>query len=84
MKKIFKIGGKLLKGLAIKALHVAPITGTIISVFERDTPKSPKGKLNFEAWDIYKLIIGLAVGYVLYRGLLGMDEINFVLSLMGF
>ena len=75
--------GKIVKGLVREGLQTLPVIGTVITNLKTDTPENPKGKLNLEAWDIYRLVIGLAVGFVLYKGLLNMEQIDFILAFIG-
>ena len=86
MKKPFKDTkvGKLLKGLVRESLQTLPVVGTIVTVFKKDTPESPKGKINLEGWEWYRLVLGIGIGYVLAKGILTEDQITFILSLIGF
>lgn len=88
MGKLFQSIGKGLKGVSKgfvrETLQSLPFVGTFITSAKIDTKENPKGKINLEGWDYYRLAIGLAVGYVLYKGLLSMEQIDFVLSLIGF
>ena len=71
------------KGLVREGLQTLPVVGTIVTNFKTDTPSNPKGKIKLEAWDYYRLAIGIGVAVVLYKGLLNMEQIQFVLGLMG-
>lgn len=76
--------GKMLKGLVRETLQTLPFVGTIITNVKTDTKENPKGKLKLESWDWYRLAIGLIVGFVLFKGILTADQIDFILSLIGF
>ncbi|PCJ57919.1 MAG: hypothetical protein COA65_08650 [Rhodospirillaceae bacterium] len=86
MKKPFKDTkfAKLLGGLVRESLQTVPVVGTIVTVFKKDTPKSPKGKINLQGWEWYRLVLGLGIGYALIKGLLTQEQITFILSFIGF
>ena len=75
--------GKLVNGLFREGLQTLPVVGTVVSVFKKDTNTSPKGKITgFELPEIYRILIGIGVGYVLVKGLLTINEIQFILELI--
>jgi len=89
MKKKFKDTkvGKILAGLVRESLQTLPVIGTIVTVFKKDTPESPKGKINLEGiegWEWYRLVLGIGIGYVLAKSILTQEQITFILSLIGF
>ena len=86
MKKPFKDTkfAKLLGGLVRESLQTLPVVGTIVTVFKKDTPESPKGKIKLEGWEWYRLVLGIGIGYVLAKGILTQEQITFILSLIGF
>lgn len=86
MKKKFKDTkvGKLLGGLIRESLQTLPVIGTLVTVFKKDTTKSPKGKINLEGWEWYRLVLGIGIGYVLAKSILTPEQITFILSIIGF
>ncbi len=81
MKKL-NLGG-LIKRLVREGLQTLPVVGTIVTNLKADTKENPKGKINLDKWDFYRLLIGIGVGYVLYKGMLTMKQVNFIISMMG-
>lgn len=80
MKKPFKetkVGG-LLRGLLREGLQTLPVVGTIVTNFKTDDKNNPKGKVSLSKWDVYRLILGIGIAYLLYRGALTMDQIQFI------
>ena len=57
--------------------------GTIITNLKTDTKANPEGKLNLTKWDIYRLVIGLGVGYVLIKGIATIEQIEWILEIVG-
>jgi len=86
MKKPFgktKVG-KLLKGLVREGLQTVPVIGTVVTAFKEDTPESPKGTIKLTSWHYYRIALGLVAGYLMYKGILNSDQIEFILSIIGF
>lgn len=90
IKKDSKIGkllnskiGKIASGLVREGLQTVPVVGTIITNLKTDTPDNPAGKIKLSKWDIYRLVIGLVVGYVLYKGILTIEQVQSILSMIG-
>jgi len=84
MRKLWtKIKASKLGKLIGNTLQTLPIVGTVVTNNKEDTPENPKGQLNLRGWDWYRIILGLGVGYVLYKGLLNMDELKGILELVG-
>lgn len=85
MKKIFKninVGG-ILKGLARETLQTLPVVGTIVTNIKTDTKENPKGKVNLDKWDIYRIILGVGAAYLLYKGALDTKQIKFLIEIIG-
>ncbi len=66
-----------------ETLQTLPVIGTLITNYKEDSDKNPKGQIKLSSWDWYRLVLGLGVGYVLYKGLLNLNEIKSILALMG-
>ena len=75
--------GSMIKGLFRETLQTIPFVGTIVTNIKTDTKDNQKGKIKLSKWDIYRLALGLAIGWVLYKGLLTMDQIEGVMSIIG-
>lgn len=75
--------GSMLKGLFRETLQTIPFVGTIITNIKTDTKDNPKGQIKLSKWDIYRLVLGLVIGYVLYKGILTMEQVEGVMSVIG-
>lgn len=83
---------KMLKDLAVNTLQVLPITGPIATFIkgkqnnkELMDPRNPVNNVTssvFGPWELYRLLIGLAVAYTLIKGLMTIPEIEFVLGVL--
>lgn len=73
----------MLKGLFRETLQTIPFVGTIITNIKTDTKDNPKGQIKLSKWDIYRLVLGLVIGYVLYKGILTMEQVEGVMSVIG-
>ena len=85
MKKKFKdtFVGKLVKGLVREGLQTLPVVGTLVTAFKEETTENPKGAVKLSKWHIYRLLIGVASGYFLMKGVLTSKQIDFILSIIG-
>ena len=85
MKKInLKPIGKLLKGLVREGLQTLPIVGPIVTSFKTEAKDSPKGEVKLSKWDIYRLVLGFGIAYLITKGILTEEQIAFVWSLIGY
>lgn len=77
---------KLLGGLLRESLQTLPVVGTLVTVFKKDTPESPKGEINIKGikgWEWYRLVLGIGIGYVFAKNLLTQEQITFILGIIG-
>ena len=75
--------GSMIKGLFRETLQTIPFVGTIVTNIKTDTKDNPKGQIKLSKWDIYRLVLGLVIGYVLYKGLLTMDQVEGIMNIIG-
>ena len=75
--------GSMIKGLFRETLQTIPFIGTIVTNIKTDTKDNPKGQIKLSKWDIYRLVLGLVIGYVLYKGLLTMDQVEGIMNIIG-
>ena len=75
--------GSMIKGLFRETLQTIPFIGTIVTNIKTDTKDNPKGQIKLSKWDIYRLVLGLVIGYVLYKGLLTMDQVEGIMKIIG-
>jgi len=86
MKKKFKDTklGKVLLPVLRETIQTLPIVGTIVTNFKSNTPTKPSGKVELSKWDVYRLVVGVGIAYVLIKGLLTQEQVAFILELIGF
>lgn len=58
---------KLLKNVAGNTLQIPPVIGTIVTAFKEDKEGNPAGTLKLSGWHIYRLVIGLVLGYLVFK-----------------
>ena len=75
--------GSMIKGLFRETLQTIPFIGTIVTNIKTDTKDNPKGQIKLSKWDVYRLVLGLVIGYVLYKGLLTMEQVEGIMSIIG-
>jgi len=75
--------GSMIKGLFRETLQTIPFVGTIVTNIKTDTKDNPKGQIKLSKWDVYRLVLGLVIGYVLYKGLLTMEQVEGIMSIIG-
>ena len=75
--------GSMIKGLFRETLQTIPFIGTIVTNIKTDTKDNPKGQIKLSKWDIHRLVLGLVIGYVLYKGLLTMDQVEGIMNIIG-
>ena len=73
----------MIKWLFRETLQTIPFIGTIVTNIKTDTKDNPKGQIKLSKWDIYRLVLGLVIGYVLYKGLLTMDQVEGIMNIIG-
>lgn len=81
MKKL-NIKG-FLKGLVREGLQAVPVVGTLVTNWKSNTTENPQGKIKMGRWDIYRIIIGIGITYILSAQLLNMRQVRFLLEFMG-
>lgn len=74
--------GRTIGGLVRETAQTVPFLGTIVTNFKTDTIENPAGKIKLSKWDIYRLLIGLAIGYVLYKGILSLEQVEFIMTII--
>ena len=74
--------GKSITGLIRETLQSTPFVGTVITAFKEDTKENPKGLIKLSKWHMYRLVIGLITGYLMYRGV-DSEIIDFALNIVG-
>ena len=86
MKKPFKetVVGKLATGLFRETLQTLPIIGSVVTAFKTDSIENPKGQIKLQAWDFYRMALGVGIAFVLYKGILTIDQIKEIVKLIGF
>ncbi len=67
------------KGLFREGLQTLPVVGTFVTNFKQGDDNNIK----LTAWDGYRLAIGLVIGVVLAKGIMTPDQIEFVMSIIG-
>lgn len=79
LKPIFKFIAPIVR----ESLQTLPVVGTLITNFKNNTVDSPPGKMSLPTkWESYRIVFGLAVGYVLIKGLATIEQVQFVWSLV--
>jgi len=73
----------LVKGLLGDVLQSVPVLGTIVTNFKTDSIDNPKGKIKIGRSEVVRLIIGVGVAYVLYKGMLTIGQLREILSMIG-
>lgn len=76
--------GNFFKGLIREGLQTLPIVGTLVTSFKTETKDSPKGQIKLSKWDIYRLVLGFGLAYVLAKGILTQDQIAFIMQYVPF
>ena len=76
--------GNFLKGLIREGLQTLPIVGTLVTNFKSETKDSIKGQIKLSKWDIYRLVLGVGLAYVLAKGILTQDQIAFIMQYVPF
>ena len=76
--------GNFLKGLIREGLQTLPIVGTLVTNFKSETKDSIKGQIKLSKWDIYRLVLGFGLAYVLAKGILTQDQIAFIMQYVPF
>ncbi len=72
LKPIFKFFAPLVR----ETLQTLPVIGTLVTNLKANTLDSPSGTHpKPKGWDIYRMIIGLGIGYVLVKGLATVPQI---------
>jgi hypothetical protein len=85
MKKLGKtFVGKLVKGLVREGLQTLPVVGTVVTAFKEDTKESPKGEIKLTKWHWYRIGVGVVAGILMAKGILTEEQIQSVLSIIGF
>ena len=75
--------GNIIKGLVRETLQTLPIVGTIVTNIKTNTTDNPKGQLNLKNWDIYRLIFGSIIAYLVVKGV-DPEKVIFITSTIGF
>lgn len=96
-KKInWKAIGNFMKPLVRETLQSLPVVGTLVTNFKGNMveedhdatsekpPIKKSGHIALTKWDVYRLIIGGGVAYLLIKGLLTIQQISFILEFIGF
>lgn len=60
--------GKIVFPIVRETLQSLPVVGTIITNFKTDTPDNPAGKIKLGKWDVYRIILGVGIAYLVMRG----------------
>lgn len=80
LKPVVKLFGPLIR----ETLQSLPVIGTIVTNFKQNKLESPTGTIQLKKWDIYRLILGAGIAYLVTKGILTEEQITFIWSLIGF
>ena len=68
--------GKFVISFAGNALQTVPGVGTLVTTFKENKPDAPTGKIKLKGWEWFRIALGLVIGYVVYKGILTLDQVE--------
>ena len=75
---------KFLGPIVRETLQTVPVIGTIVTNFKQNKLESPVGTIQLTKWDVYRLLLGFGIAYLIAKGILTEEQIAFVWSLIGY
>jgi hypothetical protein len=80
MKKKFKDTkfAKIAGGIIREGLQTLPIVGTVVTNMKENTPENPEGKIKLGRNEWFRIVLGVGLAYLIYKGLLTIEFLDLV------
>jgi hypothetical protein len=73
---------RVLGGLIRETAQSLPIVGTVITNWKENEVDNPKGQVNLRSNDWYRILIGIGVAYLVYKGVVSLEFVEVVSDVM--
>jgi hypothetical protein len=73
---------RVLGGLIRETAQSLPIVGTVITNWKENEVDNPKGQINLRSNDWYRILIGVGIAYLVYKGFVSLEFVEVVSDVM--